>query len=101
MPVSDKHYDGVREHFKALLGGECAVCGSVFSLEFHHKDPIAAGEGRGRAVRMWEWFNAYKDSNLMLVCHWCHCELHDYKDKREVRELQKMGIKKYYKDVKQ
>lgn len=76
MPVSVDHYEEVRDHFKSLLGRECVVCGSVFNLEFHHKQPLKTHMGRGRDVRMWEWFAAYKNKNLSLLCDVCHKKFH-------------------------
>ena len=76
MAITSAHYNLVRDHFIALLGGECCVCGSVFSLEIHHKIPMGMGEGRGREVRMWEWYVSYWDKNLSLLCNTCHKKFH-------------------------
>ena len=76
MPISTDHYRTIREHFVALLGGECAVCGSVFNLEIHHKEQRLAGENRGRSRRMWEWFDSYRENNITLLCHECHVKFH-------------------------
>ena len=76
MTVNREHYVMVRDHFKGLLGNECCICGSVFNLEFHHKAKLNSGEGRGRTARMWEWYEAYSKSNLSLLCHTCHVDVH-------------------------
>ena len=76
MPVTANHYDCVRDHFKSLFGNECQVCGSVFNLEFHHKTPLNTKNGRGKQERMWEWFAAYKQNNLSLLCDSCHKKFH-------------------------
>jgi len=78
MPVTTEHYHTIREHFVALLGGECAVCSSVFNLEIHHKQPTIKGDNRGRERRMWEWFKSYENKNLSLLCHGCHVKVHKY-----------------------
>lgn len=79
MPVTVDHYEHVRNHFRSLLGDECQVCGSVFNLEFHHKLALKTKQGRGRDVRMWEWFTAWADKNLSLLCHDCHTKFHNGK----------------------
>lgn len=76
MPLTVDHYDDVRSHFKLVLGGECQVCGSVFNLELHHKTALNTHMGRGRDVRLWEWFTAYKNNNLSLLCDSCHKKFH-------------------------
>lgn len=85
MPISLDHYTAVREHFKFLLGHECAHCGTSFNLEFHHITPSLRGEGRGRDVRMWDWFDQYREANLLLLCHDCHCELHNNEGNKDER----------------
>jgi len=76
MPISNGHYNLVRDHFLKLLGDECCVCGSVFNIELHHKQPLTTLDGRGSTVRMWEWFKAYSENNLSLLCHECHVKFH-------------------------
>lgn len=76
MPINNERYSQVRAHFRKLLGGDCCLCGSVFNLEFHHPIPLNTSKGRGRDVRMWEWFNAYSEGNLSLLCRSCHKKYH-------------------------
>lgn len=83
MPITKEHYKLIRNHFLILLGSKCS-CGESdkINLHFHHpegtelengtgngKNPYC---GRGRDVRMWEWFEAYANGNLRIECEECH-----------------------------
>lgn len=76
MGMTPEHKQLIREHFKDLLGGVCVDCGTTFNLEFHHTDPLCIGDGRGSEKRIWEIFDAYHKSNLVLLCKQCHTEFH-------------------------
>lgn len=80
MGMTSEHKQLIREHFRIELGSVCASCGTAFNLEFHHKEPIGDGEGRGSSKRVWELFTAYHKGNLELLCKQCHIELHRCKD---------------------
>ena len=84
MTLKTENYQRVRNHFIRLFGGKCQKCGSIWThtFEFHHNiPPKIRGSGRGRRERMWEWFDAYADNNLELLCHDCHVKLHSENNK--------------------
>lgn len=59
---------------RALFGGRCQECGSLFSLEFAHVAKTALkGRGRGQSRR----FHDIKRNPeaYRLLCRSCHCEL--------------------------
>jgi len=70
MAITLEHYQSVRQHFITLLGGKCAVCGTVESLELDHivSNGWYVGRGRGRDIRMWEWFESQAEGNLQILC---------------------------------
>ena len=80
MPISKEHYELVKTHFLTLLGEKCS-CGELDKkiLVFHHPNGselengcMNSWHGRGRDVRMWEWFQAYAEGNLEIKCKDCH-----------------------------
>ena len=79
MPITDEHYQLVRNHFIVLLGSRCSLCGSVFNLEIHHMNDKhdMQGEGRGRTNRMWNWFSSYEINCISLLCRDCHKKYHN------------------------
>lgn len=61
------------------LGGECQICGynkSIYSLDFHHRDPNQKDFGIGTGhTRAWNKVKAELDK-CILVCRNCHGEIH-------------------------
>lgn len=88
MSLNKEHYLLIRNHFIELLGGKCECknnCGETDKnkLHIHHINGTHlingynnsnSYSGRGRDLRAWELFEAYKNNNLMILSKDCHIE---------------------------
>lgn len=55
------------------LGGKCASCGSIDSLEFDHIDPERKSFSLGKAFSGWKWERVLAElDKCQLLCHTCH-----------------------------
>jgi 5-methylcytosine-specific restriction endonuclease McrA len=68
-----RRVDVDRKTAVALLGGECAICGSKNNLIFHHRNPkekrFEISQRLGRLL----WSDLLKEiSKCVLLCNRCH-----------------------------
>lgn len=64
-----------------LMGARCAACGdtNISHLHIHHVYPVNQGgnrQGRGSAVRVKNLVLDVMKHNTVLLCEWCHEDLH-------------------------
>jgi len=90
-----------------MLGGKCNNCedNDYEHIHFHHKNGthISNGtfhnSGRGRDKRLWEWFTAFNNNDLILLCSNCHSLTNTYGRKKdsmiELSELKILLYEKY------
>lgn len=80
MGIKKENYFLIRKLFIKILGGKCAFCGSKDGLEFDHIEPTKTHRHDvSRSVREWEWFAAYLNNNLQLLCKDCNKSKSDSK----------------------
>lgn len=86
MPIKKENYYLIRRHFIRLFKNECAIChikcnddgkydtdNGFCIMEFDHIKPNGImRHDVSRSVREWEWFKAFYDDNLQLLCRHCN-----------------------------
>ena len=87
MPIKPENYRLIRRHFYRLFNYSCAICdqecdndgfytdvnGLLSTMEFDHIKPNGTNRHEvSRSVREWEWFQAFEDNNLQLLCKLCN-----------------------------
>ena len=63
-----------RQKIINALGGICAECDSIITLEIHHIDASKKRKVNGSLDRLTEWKENF--DNLQVLCSDCHREFH-------------------------
>ena len=78
--LRSSHWARVRSDAFEFYGRECSSCGSTKRLDVHHKTYERKGKER--------------ISDLQILCHTCHSELHRQERTGEIVRLPKRGAKR-------
>lgn len=92
MAIKPENYRLIRRHFYKLFGYKCAICGiecdengfydddngNLCTMELDHIKPNGVMRYKvGTSQRTWEWFAAYENNNLQMLCVKCNCKKGD------------------------